>query len=126
MVRAAVSGAIDFSRADPTDRQWRLRLRLILSEIQRREDLCVLAASHQHWAAHLSANFYTVDHFKLIQAAATETLQLINKVVFPWDNEKINKATKKATIIDEDTQKLIDAYKEWQGLPKTEQAVAEQ
>jgi hypothetical protein len=120
MVRAAVSGAIDYSRADPTDTRWRVKHRLLLTEIQRREDEKVLAHNHKHWCAYLGHGNLTEDSFESVRENARTALQTLHEVVFPWiekkepaqDEEAEN--TKKKSKIDKSTQALIERFKVWQ------------
>ena len=112
MVRAAVSGAIDYSQADPTNLHWRLRQKFVLEEIQRREDLRLLEAVQQQWLAYISHGSLTEESFANVKRAANSVLDDLKSAIFPWI-ERPKPEDQKATI-DDGTQKLIDQYKEMQ------------
>lgn len=127
MVRAAVSGAIDYSRSDPTNINWRLKQKLVLQEIQRREEVLFLSAVHQQWLAYVSHGGLTEDSFKDVKQAATRALDRLRDVVFPWtketetedENDTIVKengapGAPKNPQLNPETQKLVDQYKAWQ------------
>lgn len=113
MVRAAVSGAIDYSRADPTDINWRLKQRLVLQEIQRREDVQLLTAEHREWLAYVAHGSLTDDSFAAVKKEASAALGRLQKAVFPWIKTPEPKP-ENDTILDDEAQKLVDAYKKWQ------------
>lgn len=119
MVRAAVSGAIDYSRADPTDNRWRIKHRLLLTEIQRQEDEKILAHNHTHWCAYLGHGNLTEDSFENVRENAKTALQTIYEVVFPWiadkkpDEKQEAENSTKNSKIDKNTQALIERFKIW-------------
>jgi len=123
MVRAAVSGAIDYSRADPTDINWRLKQKLVLQEMQRRETLVVLDADHRQWLAYVAHGSLTENSFSDVKRSATEAFKNLKNAIFPW-YEKPKQELKNDTILkdepqlDADTQKLVDQYKAWQAQLK--------
>ena len=118
MVRAAVSGAIDYTGADPRNRQWRIKHRILLSEVERREDYELLITAHKHWLALLAHGSLTEDSFKDVKKRANELLGDIQKTVFPWIADAAAKkdaapeeAPKKDTILSKDTSDLIERFK---------------
>lgn len=113
MVRAAVSGAIDYSRADPTDINWRLKQRLVLQEMRRREDVTLLEAEHREWLAYVAHGGLTDESFAAVKKEASEALARLQRAVFPWIKAP-EPPPEDDTILDEETQKLVDAYKTWQ------------
>lgn len=112
MVRAAASGAINYAGADPYDRRWRLKHRLLLQEIHRCEEQKLLDSVHRHWCAYLSHGGLTEESFSQVKTAATETLTSIEDAIFPWarPDPATETGTKNSTI-DPETQALIDKYK---------------
>ena len=113
MVRAAVSGAINYAGADPQNRQWRLKHRILLAEVERKEDYELLTIAHKHWLALLSHGNLTEDSFKEVKKQANEVMGAIQKTTFPWlDLKEAGKEDKKDTIVDDSTQALIDRYKQ--------------
>ena len=116
MVRAAVSGAVDYSLADPTDPKWRLRHRLLLTEIQRKEEQTIADYLHRHYCAYVSHGGLTESSFLKIKEATTDSLSALQHLVFPWLVEDENKEEK--GTIDKESQELMNRYKTWRsGAP---------
>ena len=111
MVRAAASGAVDYSRADPTDINWRIKHRLLLTELQRREEQSLTEHLHRHWCAYVAHGSLTEDSFKNIKTSATDTLTELQALVFPWAVKTENKDEK--GTMDDETQRLVNRYKTW-------------
>lgn len=120
MVRAAVTGAFDYTGSDPTNKQWRLRHRLMLSEFENLQAKEVLQAVQQHWLSFIPRTTLTPESFEKIKTHAADTLINLHAVVFPW-LERINTDTKPGTISEED-QRLIDKYKALKAQEAAEQA----
>jgi hypothetical protein len=114
MVRAAVSGAIDYTGADPRNRQWRIRHRLLLSEVERQEDYNLLTTAHRHWLAFLSHGNLTEDSFKNVQSKSNELLTDIKNAVFPWLKSATTEEKPENVTLDSDTQELIKRYRQMQ------------
>lgn len=113
MVRAAVSGAINYAGADPRNRQWRLKHRILLEEVERREDYELLTIAHRHWLALLSHGNLTSESFKEVKKQANDVMGVIQQTVFPWlDAKKTEDGEQKDTIVDSETQALIERYKQ--------------
>ena len=118
MVRAAVTGAIDYTGADPQDRKWRIKHLILLQEMERREDYSLLMTAHSHWLALLSHGNLTEDSFKDVKKHANDLLQVIQKTVYPWlvDDKGADgvpaKAAPEDTILDSSAQELIKRFKE--------------
>jgi hypothetical protein len=119
MVRAAVSGALDYSRSDPTDINWRLKQKLVLQEIQRREEVLFLTSVHQQWLAYLSHGGLTEESFKDVKTSTNSALDELHGAIFPW-REKKKIDPENDTIIDTETQRLVDQYKAWQQQRESE------
>lgn len=134
MVRAAVSGAVDYSRADPTDTRWRIKHRLVLLEMQRRENQHVLEYTHRHWCAYLAHGGLTEDSFGNVKKNAGETLIDLQNSVFPWNAKKeteenpdgeSNETEAQNSKIDPETKKMIEKFKVWRQGQTTAQPPAE-
>jgi len=113
MVRAAASGAFDYSGADPLNKNWRIKHRLLLLEIHRQEEHRLLGHVHQHWCAYLSHGGLEPDSFKNVKESTSGSLTRLQRVIFPWDSQpevKTESPTGNSTI-DPETQRLIDRYK---------------
>lgn len=117
MVRAAASGVIDYSGADPMNKNWRIKHRLLLREMHRQEERRLLSHVHQHWCAYLSHGSLEPDSFKNVKEATSDALNSLQRTIFPWDKPeevKTESPTGNSTI-DPETQRLIDRYKELTG-----------
>ena len=119
MVRAAVSGAFDYSRADPTDNRWRIKHRLTLLEVQRREDQNMLEHLHRHWCGYLAHGGLTEESFANVKKEAGDTLINLQDTIFPWNvkpkdpaEETIEKEAEDSKI-DAESQKMIEKFKVW-------------
>jgi hypothetical protein len=119
MVRAAVSGAVDYSRADPTDNKWRIKHRLLLIEIQRREDQHMLEHMHRHWCAYLAHGGLTEDSFVTVKKEAGDTLKDLQGLIFPWnvpqktEEDKAIEKQDENSKIDNESRKMIEKFKVW-------------
>lgn len=117
MVRAAASGAIDYSKADPDDINWRIRHRLVLKEVRRKAEEDVTHAIHQHWLGYVGHGNLTPESYEKVRDYAGDALTSYENMVFPWLVEApattttISPTGQKVTI-DEATQRLIEAYKQ--------------
>jgi hypothetical protein len=114
MVRAAASGAINYTGADPRNRQWRIRHRLLLAEVERKEDYSLLCAAHQHWLALLSHGNLTEESFADVKQHTRQLLDGIKKTVFPWVEEAVTEKKAENDILDGSTQALIERFKQMQ------------
>lgn len=84
MVRAAVTGAIDYSRADPRDRQWRKKLRWTLQEVERQNAVDDQGARQRHLLALVSHGRLEDDSFREVRDKALETLTELHGLYYPW------------------------------------------
>lgn len=118
MVRAAASGAIDYSQADPDDPNWYVRHRLLLSEVKRQDRKSMLEVAQRHWLAYVSHGRLTEESFSNTKKHASELVDEYYSLLFPWtnvDKETANtsKEQEAATAtIDNETQALINAYRQ--------------
>lgn len=113
MVRAAASGAIDYSRADPKDIYWRIRHRLVIKELQRRNDEELLTAVHRHWLAYIAHGRLTEESYDDVRKRTDTALLDLQKVIYPWvtaSKPEESPEGQKDTIKPE-TRALIERYK---------------
>jgi hypothetical protein len=121
MVRAAVSGVINYAGADPKNRQWKIKHLLTLTELARREDYELTTAAHRHWLALVAHGSLTQESFGTAKTHATELLNDIQHILFPWNKSKDEAkeapkvSAKPAIIPDKSAQELITRYKELHG-----------
>lgn len=119
MVRAAATGAMDYTGADPTEKNWRLRHRLILREMYRQEEQKLLEHAHRHWCAFTSHGNLNEDSFGKVKTEIADALIDLQNVIFPWNADVKNKSQN--STIDAETQKLIDAYRTMVGTAKKDE-----
>ena len=84
MVRAAVSGAIDYTTADPYNKQWRIKHILILQEVARLNDEKIMLAAHEHWLAYVSNGRLEPDSWEKMKTHAANALEGLQKTLLPW------------------------------------------
>lgn len=113
MVRAAASGAIDYSRADPKDIYWRIRHRLVIKEMQRRNDEELFQAIHRHWLGFIAHGRLTPESYDDVKKNVEEALLNLQGVIYPWvevNKPKTGDEGQKDTIKPE-TRDLLERYK---------------
>lgn len=116
MVRAAATGVIDYSQADPKDINWRLRHRLLIREMQRQESCRVFDAVHRHWLAYIAHGNLVAESYDSVRKRADEALLDLQKCVYPWidtPTAATKPEGKKDTIkpeISPETRALIERY----------------
>lgn len=120
MVRAAVSGVIDYTGADPKNRHWRIKHLLTLTEMARREDYELLTAAHRHWLALVAHGGLTEESFTAAKTQTATLMQEIKTALFPWvdSGDEAKPDPKNSIMGDKDTQDLIARYKELYGDEK--------
>lgn len=80
IVQAAVKGVIDFSKFDPFDRRWWLRLSWILQGIENDNVRELLKIQHAQHLAGVDLQS-TKNHWKIAASLITE----VQRLYFPWD-----------------------------------------
>lgn len=119
MVRAAITGAIDYSRADPRNKFWRIKHRLVLGELERADDRKLLEYTHQHWCAYLSHGSLKEASFNTAKKAAIDSLRGLQALTFPWESKK--EPGLKNSTMDSETARLIKLYRQTQAKQNNEQ-----
>lgn len=115
-MRAAATGALDYSQADPKDINWRIRHRLIIKEIARQEDLRLYDALHAQWLAYVSHGNLLDESYAEVRKLADKSLLNIQRAIYPWikpDAPETENKDQKDTI-DPSTRALIERYKRQQ------------
>jgi len=112
MVRAAATGVMDYTGADPRNTKWRIKHQLLLSEVARKENLSVLRDTYAHRLALLAHGNLTEDSFKQTKQETVELLSELRQITFPWAKTAAPSSTgQNDTIIDSETAELIERYK---------------
>lgn len=128
MVRAAASGAIDYSRADPRDTSWRIRHRLIIREVQRRSDEELFNAVQRHWLAYVAHGRLTEEAYTAVRERADKALTDLQGAIYPWI--VVEKPTEspegQKDTIDPATRRLIERFKSMRARLKKENDEKEQ
>jgi hypothetical protein len=122
MVRAAARRAIDFSEADPRDRRWWLRLRLVLDELEADTIAAYHRLHYDYTTAVLGRSDLREDSYRRLTKDAEERLHRIVKVARPWDD--VDPARTREAEIDS----LRGAWEAEYGAydaPETQAAIAE-
>lgn len=109
MVRAAATGVFNYAGADPTNRQWRIKHRLIINELLNQEDKFLLERVHDHWLGYVAHGGLEKESFERVKDHATTTLKKIKSAVFPWSTNEEAKG-QNATIKPADAD-LIARYR---------------
>lgn len=118
MVRAATTGAIDYSRANPSEKFWRIKHRLVIHELERADDQKLVEYTHQHWCAYLSHGSLKEGGFEIAKKAAITSLRGLEQIIFPWLPDPETE-TKNSTM-DSATDQLVKYYRQ-NVAPKNEQ-----
>lgn len=84
MVRAAVSGAINFAEADPFDTWWWIKTNLVLEEVSRQDQIVWLSANHRHWCAMMAHGNLKDNGFTKAQSESNELTDKIAEALYPW------------------------------------------
>ena len=89
MVRAAVSGAVDFTRCDPRDSQWWRKLYWIVDELGKSERREIARVRSSHWATLFTNAKLGKEGFETTLTAATDSLEEYVRLALPWASEKV-------------------------------------
>lgn len=120
MVRAAASGVVDYTRADPKDINWRIRHQLLLREVQRQEQYKLIELVYRKQLALISHGRLKEESFIEAQDSAKTLLGQLQDEIFPWLATKTETETQKDTISDADAE-LIKRYRERMARAKREE-----
>ena len=124
MVRAAAAGVIDYTQADPKDINWRLRHRLLIEEMERKDDVLLLEATHRHWMGYFARPISDPKVLGVVVDSANNALDSLRQVVAPWYNAgppaqpAADKPAEAGTISAEHAE-LIERYKKMTSQKET-------
>jgi len=112
MVRASVTGAIDFARSDLANKLWWRKLRWTVDAIGQEDDYRLLEAQHRHWVTIFSNSALDEEGFELAKHNAQ--LQLNKLVVhrYPEYAEQLSQQAYANT-----REGAVAAYREKFGYP---------
>lgn len=123
MVRAAVSGAINYAVADPYNKMWQIKHSLILQEVSRREDEKLILALQRHWLSYVANSALERDSWTKVKNSSAEALKNLLNNVFPW--REIEEPASEKDTIERKYGDLIKQYREMIAQPAAEQNNAE-
>ena len=112
IVRAAMSGAIDYSKFDPDSVSSWLHHRWVTDEIERKQMLELQLLQHRHHAAFLSRPALTAASVEHVTASMRAAMNQAAKDMFPWLADQFGNAG----LVTEREQ-AIEAYHELYGRP---------
>lgn len=85
MVRAAVTGVIDFAKVDIRERLSKQRIRIILSALETNDTAAFLRIAFDYERSLVANSGLTDDSFKEAQKRAREYFDAIKKIAIPWN-----------------------------------------
>lgn len=109
MVRAAVSGAMDYTTADPYNKTWRVKHSLILQEITRLDDEKIIQAVQRHWLAYVANSSLEKESWEKVKDHAADALKGLQRNLFPW--VKLEETEAKKDTIEHKYGDLIAQYR---------------
>lgn len=112
MVRAAVTGALNFAAADLNDRYWWRRLRWTLYSLQKEEDFELDACQHRHWVTIFANSSLDDDGFAMAKTNAQHFLTKLLSARYPEYAELLQQAAHSST-----RDGALEDYRERFGYP---------
>ena len=110
MVRAAVTNAIDYTRADPYSRQWRIKHLLTIREMGLQLTGDMLEISHRHYSGYVANSGLTADSWGAVKNKAEELTRELYSNICPWEYSADNQ--QKTDTIENQYGDLIRQYRE--------------
>lgn len=90
MVRAQVTGAIDFERFDPNDKWWWRKLTFILKELDTQDSKDIAKINHHHWTAMATVPDLDPEQWEEAKLNASEYLAEVTGLYYPWMKEELS------------------------------------
>lgn len=112
MVRASVTGRIDFTKFDPWDIWWWKRLKWVISDLERENTREVMQLQHRHWVTIATRATLTPESFDAAKTNAAASLNRFIKAVYPWLSETLD-----ANNTETDREKAVSTFHEVFGKP---------
>lgn len=112
MVRASVTGAINFAAADLNDRYWWRKLRWTLDSLQKEEDFELDACQHRHWVTIFANSSLDDESFATAKANAQHYLTKLLSARYPEYAERLRQAAHEST-----RDGALEAYRARFGYP---------
>ncbi len=121
-------GAMDFSRLDPCDNKWWLKLAWVQEEIARQDALDVMRLQHMQWCHLVTANGLEGESANSIIRAANDYLRSYRKLQLPWidtqqdtdDGEGVNQDNTDSKLQHSEVDDLVERYRQQFGSPGEE------
>lgn len=112
MVRAATTGAIDFTQFDPWDLWWWKRTRWALDELETQLQAEVSKVQHTHWVTLASHGRLESTSFDTVVTNAQRAMDQYMKAMYPWLSSTIAEYESQHS-----TGAFVDQYHEEFGKP---------
>jgi hypothetical protein len=112
MVRASVTGAIDFARSDLRAKGWWRKLRWTVDALQKEDDYKLLEAQHRHWVTIFANSSLDDEGFETAKAHSQDHLNKLIVARYPEYREQLEKAAFANT-----REGALAAYREKFGYP---------
>lgn len=112
MVRASVTGAINFAAADLNDRYWWRKLRWTLNSLQKEEDFQLDECQHRHWVTIFANSSLDDEGFTTSKANAQHYLTKLLSARYPEYAALMKQAAHAET-----RDGALEAYRERFGYP---------
>jgi len=111
MVRAATTGAIDFTRFDSNDKWWWQKLKFVLEDLYNHDLKSTATLRHRHWSTILLADGLAPEAREAARVNIGETLIEVLSLYQPWLKEAFNKS---------ETEDFETSYRNIHGYPGEE------
>lgn len=113
MVRAAATGAFNYTGSDPTNKHWRIKHRLIIEELLAQEDRKMFESVQRHWTGYVAHGNLTEESFETVKQHATDVLKKIKFALFPWlpEEDESEKENEQNDTIKPEYADLIERYR---------------
>ncbi len=84
MVRAAARGAVDFTRGDPRDFRWWLRMTMLCDAIEAEDSARLVENYNRRDLALLSGRELSAESHQSVQENIARQLSSLRKLLLPW------------------------------------------
>lgn len=112
MVRASVTGAIDFAAADLNDKYWWRKLRWTLASLEQEENFQLDECQHRHWVTIFANSSLDDESFATAKANAQHYLTKLISIRYPEFAAQLQQASHEGT-----RDGALEAYRERFGYP---------
>jgi hypothetical protein len=112
MIKAAATGAVDYSHADPQDKYWWRRLRWITDAMAAEDDYRLIEAQHRHWVTIFANGQLDANSFDNAKANAQHYLTQLIGFRYPEYAKKLEQEAFRGS-----REGALQAFREEFGYP---------